>query len=412
MTSVSRLTPGDSDWTPPAVTAPALQSGSVGAPSDAPDGDPDALFGKEGVTFHDVLEMFNPLQHLPVIGTVYREITGDEPKPGVRLIGGLLFGGPTGMLAAGINNAIEYHTGRDIGGELVAAVTGRPMVTQEAEARYAAYKAAHGGTAIADGGAPQVTAQVAANGGTAAPVPATDAAPAAKSDAPAPAADSAAALPAAATSFPGKGSIGVPPVQSFPGGAMPAGLSADATGLSGKAGLPSAGSITPAAVVALLGQQQPQGSAGRGAGLAPGMAAALPVAASVGGSMLPSPPSEAQQKTDEQARQQAAQDTTENAAPALRMPARNFVEPRMPAPGRSNTAHAPILVPADAVSASASAQMPSTPASDAPIILGTPNAAPASLTPTAQIPDAMLRALDKYDALIKSRRGGKVDQSS
>lgn len=379
---------------------PAAPTDSASAASPSPDesSDPDALFGKEGITFHDVLEMFNPLQHLPIIGTVYREITGDEPKPGVRLIGGLLFGGPTGMMAAGLNNAIEYHTGRDIGGEIVAAVTGRPMVTPEAEARYAAYKAAHGDTAIADNGAP--APQIAAN--AASPTPATDAVPAAKTD-------STMVAPAAAPVLPAKGSIGVPPAQSFPGGAMPPGL-ADATGLSGKAGLPSAGSITPAALMTQLGQQQP--ATARGAGITPAVAAALPVAASIGGAMLPTPPSEAQRQADEAARQQAAQDVTENAAPALRMPPRTPIEARMPAATRATTPRAPILVPADAVTASAASQMPTTPASDSPIILGTPNAAPASLTPTAQIPDAMLRALDKYDALIKNRRGGKLDQSS
>jgi hypothetical protein len=378
-------------------------AGPVESASAEPSSDPDALFGKEGITFHDVLEMFNPLQHLPIVGTIYRELTGDETKPGVRLIGGLLFGGPTGMISAGINNAVQYHTGRDIGGELVAAVTGRPMVTQEAETRLADYKAKHGTMIAADSAPP--AALLAANTTQAAPV--TDAAAAGAVAAPA----APAAPVAAALQPPAKGSIGVPPVPAFPGGAMPSGLAADATGLSGKAGLPSAGSITPAAIMTQLGQQPAAGGRGTAA-VTPAMAAALPVAASIGGSMLPSPPSEAQQAADQAARQQAAQDVAENAAPSLRMPARLSIEPRMPGPGRVTGNRPSFVVPADAVTASAASQMPTTPASDSPIILGTPNAAPASLAPTAQIPDAMLRALDKYDALIKNRRGGKLDQSS
>jgi hypothetical protein len=84
----------------------------------------------------------------------------------------------------------------------------------------------------------------------------------------------------------------------------------------------------------------------------------------------------------------------------------------MPGPGRANSQRASYLVPNDAVTAAKPAALPTTPSSDAPIILGTPNAVPASTTPVAQIPDAMLRALDKYDALIKNRRGGAklVDQ--
>ncbi len=34
------------------------------------------------------------------------------------------------------------------------------------------------------------------------------------------------------------------------------------------------------------------------------------------------------------------------------------------------------------------------------------------MVPLAQVPDAMMRALDKYDALMRSRRGGaQVDRN-
>ena len=387
MSSVSRLIPGDGDFDPAAWAASA--KAAPPADSQPSPGEPDVLFGKEGITFHDVLEMVNPLQHLPIIGTIYRELTGDEPKPGVRLVGGALFGGPVGLIGAGINNAIEYHTGRDIGGEIIAVVTGRPMMTDAAQARLADYKAQHAQVAT-DTPPADSAATLAANAVPAVPAVATDA-----------------TAPVRSAPLHGKGSIGVPPVPAFPGGAMPPGLAADTTGITGKAGLPSAGSITPAAIVTQLGQQ-PQAAGG----LAPGVAAALPVAASIGGPMVPPAPGAAQLQAEEAARQQAAQESAANAAAPLRIPARVAIEPRLPGPGRNNAARAPIIVPADAVTASAASQTPTAPASDAPIILGTPNAAPATLTPTAQIPDAMLRALDKYDALIKNRRGGKLDQTS
>jgi hypothetical protein len=96
------------------------------------------------------------------------------------------------------------------------------------------------------------------------------------------------------------------------------------------------------------------------------------------------------------------------------MPSRQAIEPRLPGPGRSTGLRTPIIVPPDAVAAAGATGSMASPTSDAPIILGTPNAAPATLTPTAQIPDAMLRALDKYDALIKNRHGGgkMVDQAT
>ena len=34
--------------------------------------------GKEPYEFHDVIDIVNPLQHLPVINILYRGITGDE----------------------------------------------------------------------------------------------------------------------------------------------------------------------------------------------------------------------------------------------------------------------------------------------------------------------------------------------
>jgi hypothetical protein len=56
------------------------------------------------LTFHDVLNAVNPLQYLPVVGTIYRVCTGDEGSPGLRtavsLVGGALTGGPVGFLTS------------------------------------------------------------------------------------------------------------------------------------------------------------------------------------------------------------------------------------------------------------------------------------------------------------------------
>jgi hypothetical protein len=187
---------------------------------------------------------------------------------------------------------------------------------------------------------------------------------------------------------------------------MPAGLAGDTTGLSGKSGLPSAGTITPAAVISMLGQQQQPGTQARGANMIPAAASALPVAAAIGGPVMTPAPAPEQQSADQAAQEQAAETATEKAAPSLRMPVRLSIAPRMPAPAKVNGLRTPVIVPPDAIAAAGPTGTMASPGSDAPIILGTPNATPASLTPTGQIPDAMLRALDKYDALIKSRRGG------
>ncbi len=54
------------------------------------------------LSFHEVLSELNPLQYLPVIGTIYRAITGDQIPETVRRIGSLvvsgLLGGPIGVV--------------------------------------------------------------------------------------------------------------------------------------------------------------------------------------------------------------------------------------------------------------------------------------------------------------------------
>ena len=44
------------------------------------------LFGDDGFTFLDFLDIINPLQHIPIIGTLYRQMTGDTLDPGSRVI--------------------------------------------------------------------------------------------------------------------------------------------------------------------------------------------------------------------------------------------------------------------------------------------------------------------------------------
>src|SRR6201999_1667017 len=70
-----------------------------------------------GVSFHDVLSALNPLQYLPVVGTIYRAVTGDVIPEGLRQAGSMLvsglMGGPIGL---GINIATtlaEKATGID-----------------------------------------------------------------------------------------------------------------------------------------------------------------------------------------------------------------------------------------------------------------------------------------------------------
>jgi|GEM_PF-1787032 len=70
--------------------------------------------------FGDLLDLINPLHHIPVVGTLYREMTGDTIRPHARVMGGMLYGGPVGLVAAGVNAVMESASGEDAGGTAFA----------------------------------------------------------------------------------------------------------------------------------------------------------------------------------------------------------------------------------------------------------------------------------------------------
>jgi len=72
--------------------------------------------------FGDLIDMINPLHHIPVIGHIYRSLSGDTIKPIARIIGGGVFGGPLGAASGVLNTIIEYETGRDLSGNMMAFV--------------------------------------------------------------------------------------------------------------------------------------------------------------------------------------------------------------------------------------------------------------------------------------------------
>lgn len=79
------------------------------------------FWGEDGFSFGDLLDLINPLQHIPIISNVYRAVTGDQIAAGPRLLGGGLFGGPIGLAVSMANLAVEDATGNDVGGHILAA---------------------------------------------------------------------------------------------------------------------------------------------------------------------------------------------------------------------------------------------------------------------------------------------------
>ncbi len=83
-----------------------------------------AWHNASGFSFHDILDIINPLQHLPVIASVYRWLTGDRPGAVAQVAGDALYGGPIGAAVGFVSTALEDNSGRDVGERVLTAVFG------------------------------------------------------------------------------------------------------------------------------------------------------------------------------------------------------------------------------------------------------------------------------------------------
>ncbi len=86
------------------------------------------FWGKDGFTFGDVLDIVNPIQHLPIIANQYREQTHDDASEGSKLIGGVLFGsllgGVFGVLSSITNSIVRHETHQDVEEHLIDLADG------------------------------------------------------------------------------------------------------------------------------------------------------------------------------------------------------------------------------------------------------------------------------------------------
>jgi hypothetical protein len=91
---------------PPGAPGPPPNDAGYAAPPDGgPPLSPDQAWPQPGkpMTFGEFLHALNPLQHLPIIGPIYRAVTGETLSPPMQMagaiVGGLITGGPIGVLA-------------------------------------------------------------------------------------------------------------------------------------------------------------------------------------------------------------------------------------------------------------------------------------------------------------------------
>lgn len=106
-----------------------------------------SLVGDGEFSFWDFLDVINPLQHIPIVNGIYRELTGDTIKPVMKLAGGALFGGPLGLGLAALDVSVEGATGKDANQHVAAMFEG---VDDPRGTAYRLYNEAHTDDALRD----------------------------------------------------------------------------------------------------------------------------------------------------------------------------------------------------------------------------------------------------------------------
>ena len=117
-------------------------------------------------TFHDLLDAINPLQHIPVVSWLYRQISGDQISAQARIAGDAIYGGIAGLVSGMFNALVEKDTGKDVAGNIVAFITGKsstPTATAAATPTAIAATPATAALASSAPATPPATANTAPN---------------------------------------------------------------------------------------------------------------------------------------------------------------------------------------------------------------------------------------------------------
>ncbi|HEY5237121.1 MAG TPA: hypothetical protein VIJ62_01970 [Rhizomicrobium sp.] len=114
----------------PAPTPAQSAAANTNAASDAPETDSKSAFD-------DLLDIVNPLQHIPIVSTIYRAITGDTIHPFEQIAGDTLYGGALGFAGSLADTAFTQLAGKSLGDTVMAMFEGNND-TQVAQAAPAA----------------------------------------------------------------------------------------------------------------------------------------------------------------------------------------------------------------------------------------------------------------------------------
>ncbi len=68
-------------------------------------------FSSPQALLSNIVDVINPLQHIPFVSQVYRAATGDTISTGAQILGGGLFGGVAGAAVSAVTAAVEGMAG-------------------------------------------------------------------------------------------------------------------------------------------------------------------------------------------------------------------------------------------------------------------------------------------------------------
>lgn len=142
--------------------------------------DPTGPRGRIEMTFGDLVDLINPIQHVPIVGDLYRKLTGDEIKDPIKIMGAGLFGGPLGLVSS-VAQTIwrdlrsEGEVDNEGEGTALAAAGGGEDAQSALETSHSPFEMAHAANAIGHSVAqsPAVAAATTAPAATPAPGPLT-----------------------------------------------------------------------------------------------------------------------------------------------------------------------------------------------------------------------------------------------
>jgi len=80
--------------------------------------------GSQGSFLDNVLDVINPLQHIPVVSTLYRAATGDQIGDLEQVAGDTLYGGLMGFGSSLANLMFKEVTGKNVGDTVLAWLDG------------------------------------------------------------------------------------------------------------------------------------------------------------------------------------------------------------------------------------------------------------------------------------------------